>query len=305
METSTTIGPKATLHPISASKTPRTHRHPCAFRRICGTRSRRPWRISSTVAQPSGSTSCHPTDTSGRCRGRHSSRRSTCRCCVCPTELPMSTDIGRKWTVAIAICAPRRRRWGAQHVLDLCSALHDKLLDPPQIDVFADAETAARLRSDPKCSSYTTVNLHDPSDAQAAHHYRAEKSAPRLGNQPSRPGLVWADWIAEGLAGKAVRALHIVADATFDGDRPLLRVAADPNVLTGRLDLIRQDDLSVLADRVGATLLSLGSPPQLKRCRDPDDDRRHRADPSGADTLLGPLRRPRRASVGSGACVSS
>jgi hypothetical protein len=178
-----------------------------------------------------------------------------------PDRLPMSTDIGRKWTVAIAICAPRRRRWGAQHVLDLCSALHDMLLDPPQIDVFADAETVARLRSDPKCSSYTTVKLHDPSGAQAAHHYRTEKSAPRLGNQPSRPGLVWADWIAEGLAGKAVRAVHIVAEATFDGDRPLLRVAADPNELTGRLDLIRQDDLSVLADRVGATLLSLGSPP--------------------------------------------
>ena len=68
----------------------------CAFRRICGTRSRRPWRISSTVAQPSR---LHLVPPYGIPRGgavRKTTRREDRRAdvCVCPTDCRCPRTLG-------------------------------------------------------------------------------------------------------------------------------------------------------------------------------------------------------------------
>ncbi|WP_331767474.1 hypothetical protein [Embleya sp. NBC_00896] len=84
-----------------------------------------------------------------------------------------------------------------------------------------------------------------------------------LDAQPAPGRLLWGDWIAAGLAGRAVRALHIVADGAFDGNRPVLSVSSDPAVPTRRSDqaYVTADRVRRLADRVGASVLSFGSPP--------------------------------------------
>ena len=84
----------------------------------------------------------------------------------------------------------------------------------------------------------------------------------RIRSSAPQPGLLWRDWIAAGLAGRAVRALHVVADAIFDVDRPLLAVS-DPGQPADRSNCayVAPDDVRLLADLIGAAALSFGSPP--------------------------------------------
>jgi hypothetical protein len=76
-------------------------------------------------------------------------------------------------------------------------------------------------------------------------------------------GLVWADWIATGLAGRAVRALHVVGGAAFDTDRALLAISPDPGrpADPAHCTYVTGDEVRLLADTIGASVLSFGSPP--------------------------------------------
>ena len=82
---------------------------------------------------------------------------------------------------------------------------------------------------------------------------------------PSIPAAnqLWADWIADGMAGRAVRALHVASSAIFDDGRPMLTISADPAQPWKRstCGFVVGDDLARLADALGATLVSVGSPP--------------------------------------------
>jgi hypothetical protein len=114
--------------------------------------------------------------------------------------------------------------------------------------------------------------VHDPGKAREAHDERSTRDVPQLRPQQQGfwvrsssppPGILWADWIAAGLQGRAVRALYVVADGAFDADVPLLAVSPDPNVAVGRdsCAYVPQEDVRLLADAVGAAVLSFGSPP--------------------------------------------
>jgi hypothetical protein len=79
------------------------------------------------------------------------------------------------------------------------------------------------------------------------------------------PGRIWADWISTGLAGRAVRALHVALDAVWDVEAPLLALSPDPSKPqdTDACAFVAADDIRRLADAVGAATLSLGSPPDV------------------------------------------
>jgi hypothetical protein len=189
-----------------------------------------------------------------------------------PDRLPVATDPGLVWSVAIAISARPGSSWAAPYIGALMSALRGLVDARIDVDVFADAATyadiLARVAETPQGAE---LHVHNPLNARGAYEERSSSSTrqdslplrSRLRASEVQPGLLWRDWITAGLAGRAVRALHVIADGVFDGDRPLLAVSPDP---TGPADLsscafVGSGDVRALADVVGAGALSFGSPP--------------------------------------------
>jgi hypothetical protein len=188
-----------------------------------------------------------------------------------PERLPVATDPGRRWTVAIGVNAQPDTDWAAGYVADLVASLEVNAGPDVEVDVFADAGTVASLRArswDPPAWAH----LHEPGQAREASHVRVRRlmsSSSRVPDTPppidfTSPGRIWADWIATGLGGRAVRALHVVLDSVWDGDIPLLAVSADPSrpADTQECSFVTGDGVRRLADAVGAATLSLGSPPE-------------------------------------------
>ena len=105
--------------------------------------------------------------------------------------------------------------------------------------------------------------MHNPSDAKVAVKTRASKvkSSARVA---AVSGQLWSAWIAEGLRGQAVRAVHVVLDGAFDENRPLLTMHPDPEKPASRAGsaFVTGDEVLALADAVGADVLSFGSPPK-------------------------------------------
>ncbi|WP_030208992.1 hypothetical protein [Streptomyces sp. NRRL S-87] len=185
-----------------------------------------------------------------------------------PDRLPEGADPGAAWSVAIAVNAAPGSTWAGTYVQDLIRSL--ELAVPASVDVhvFADRDTHAELRARLRGTAHER-GLHDPLDALSVSQERTLRRVPQF-RRPGRsaappPGspLVWADWIAAGLGPRAVRALHLVADASFDGSRPLLAVSADPGSPHGPYGCAYAgaDDIRLLADTLGASVLSFGSPP--------------------------------------------
>jgi hypothetical protein len=134
------------------------------------------------------------------------------------------------------------------------------------IHVFADAGTATELTGLVD-SGQGWQHLHNPRHALPAWESRSSRTPDderrvRLRSSAVPPGQVWADWIADGLGGRAARALHVVLDAGWDGDRPVLAVTPDPNdpVDADTRTTVTADQLSGLTDLSAATL-SIASPP--------------------------------------------
>lgn len=168
-----------------------------------------------------------------------------------PDRLPVATDAGRSWTVALVVNAVEDPAWSAGHALRLAAVLRDRM--SAEVDLFADADTA-RLVHAAGGGPPGWLRVHDPAAAAPARARR--RAAPRGRTR-------WADWIVEGLGRRAVRAFHAVSPAVFDGEQPLMALPPDPGAPGGwdHCVFVTAEDVQRLADRVGAGLISFGSPP--------------------------------------------
>lgn len=187
-----------------------------------------------------------------------------------PDRLPVVTQLGRTWRVAIAVNAPRGARWGANHVRRFTTALNNAFSDRPvEVDVFADAFTYELLLKD---SPNGRTRVHDPAVAREAHERRsADSRVVEYGRLTSGlqafdpsddPRLLWADWITDGLAGVAVNALHVASVGSVRGDRPVLAISPDPSRVAAATSYVSidSDDLRSIADILGAALVSIAAP---------------------------------------------
>ncbi|HEY2880733.1 hypothetical protein [Nocardioides sp.] len=205
-----------------------------------------------------------------------------------PDRLPAAAPLGLTWRVALAVNAPSRASWGARHAQGFISALRATFKYGVEVDVFADAHTRDLLLRTANALD-ASVRVHDPDDARAAHERRTARSdspsAPRRGSglrafDPNTdPRLLWSDWIAEGLGGTAVRALHFASEGVVTPDQAGLAITPDPaKAATVRNSaFVETADLRTLADRLGASLVSIAAP----EVRGPDIGARMVADSLG------------------------
>jgi hypothetical protein len=188
-----------------------------------------------------------------------------------PDRLPVAADLGQVWSVAIAVSAPAASDWAAAYVAALVDEIAGEVRAKVDVHIFADAGTVAQLRELGLPEVRSWLHLHEPSAARRASEDRIQRQVPQFRRQgqdgrlvdPGTPGRIWADWIATGLAGRAVRALHVVLDATWDSDQPILALSPDPSEPSNAKNcaFVSADDVRLLADVLGAATLSFGSPP--------------------------------------------
>jgi hypothetical protein len=184
-----------------------------------------------------------------------------------PDRLPVAVEHCREVGAVLAVSAPAGSRWAADYVRGHLG--HLRRHDRGDVHVFADRQTVAGLRGlDPEGLE---IHVHDPGKAGQAYEERTRRGASRFdlsarGRLVVRPpaGRVWADWIAAELDGRPVRTLHVIVDAGWDHDRPILAVSPDPDqpVEIARCSYVTGDDIRRLADVIGASTLVLGSPPE-------------------------------------------
>jgi hypothetical protein len=193
-----------------------------------------------------------------------------------PDRLPAASDLGRIWRAVIAVnAAPRfsraapniRPHSAASYVSSLVKRLGTVVGGEVEIDVFADAGTANALRRQGLPEPW--VHLHNPEHAEELSRNRSThmpdtstggvRGRTYAGSVPT--GRAWADWIMAGLAGRAVRALHIVLDGVLDLDRPRLTLSPDPKkpVAGSKCVFVTGEGVQRVADAIGAATLSFGS----------------------------------------------
>jgi hypothetical protein len=183
-----------------------------------------------------------------------------------PDRLPVAVDPGRVWTAAIVVSAPADSDWEAWYVNRLLMELPINVPTDLAVHVFADAGTAQRLQ---RVGVPGWASVHVPGDARSVSAARTRRGVSQFGPRWAdpeggpTPAQVWADWIAEGLGGLAARAVHLVLNAAWDGDRPRFAVSPDPAVAVRAEDavLLTGEEVRTLADVLGAATLSFGSPP--------------------------------------------
>jgi hypothetical protein len=191
-----------------------------------------------------------------------------------PDRLPPAADPGHVWNVAIAISAQPGSTWAAPYLTALMAALRNAVPARIDVDIFADAATHTEIGAalQETAADDSAVRVHNPYNARPAYdersaasmsQFRSPRRASRISSSAPQPGLLWRDWITAGLAGRAVRALHVIADAVFDGGRPLLAVSPDPIQAadSSTCAYVGPEDVRGLADVLGAAALSFGSPP--------------------------------------------
>lgn len=180
-----------------------------------------------------------------------------------PDRLPPAADPGSVFTMVIAVCARAGSVWAPAYVTNLLGHLHSRLPGRVDVHVFADSHTARTLGGALGASAWQ--HLHDPTQARSASLTRSRSSYPdsRVRLRTVASGEMWADWIAAGLEGRAARAIHVVSEASWDADRPVLQVTPDPaeQVDNETVTTITAEQLVALTNVVGAATLSLASPP--------------------------------------------
>lgn len=190
-----------------------------------------------------------------------------------PDRLPAAVDPGQLWTAVIAVNAPLGSEWAAPYINSFLDSVRDEVpASEVAVHVFADSGTVSQLRK-PVGGRIAEqwVHVHDPAGAQAAWEDRTTREVHqfgdgrggRAGSEPSPFEQLWGDWIVDGMDGTAVRALHVVLDGAFDGDRPMLALSKDPNtpVDRRRCGFVTADSVWRLADVIGTAAVSFGSPP--------------------------------------------
>ncbi|MET7301666.1 hypothetical protein [Embleya sp. NPDC005575] len=181
-----------------------------------------------------------------------------------PDRLPPGSDPGRVWTVAVAVSVAPNAAWVAGYLSSFISCLRTSVAAEVDVHVFTDRGAEQALRAlPPEGPDAPRVHLHDPGDAALLARSGPPRRHDDADAHPATGPPLWGDWITAGLDGRAVRALHIVADGAFEGNRPVLSVSPDPAAPTHRSDraYVTSDRVRRLADRVGASVLSFGSPP--------------------------------------------
>lgn len=162
-----------------------------------------------------------------------------------PDRMPAAADFGTRWTAVVALSARPGSAWAADYLIDFLDQLRSQVGDSLDVNIFTDALTADAVAAARTPEDWW--HLHDPN----------AQPRPAAG-RPAR----WSEWIRAGLEGHAVRALHLVTDAVFDGDRAMLLVPADPmDPDPARAGYVQIDSALRLADTIGAATLSFGSPP--------------------------------------------
>jgi hypothetical protein len=187
-----------------------------------------------------------------------------------PDRLPVASDSGQGWSAAIAVSAAPGSTWAGAYVADLVDEVARAVPELLDVDIFADRGTVTQLHA-LGVPARQWVHLHKPEDARPVSEARTSRGVPQFRQRrrdsglaaSTAPGRVWADWIAAGLAKRAARALHVVLDSAWDGDRPMLALSTDPDKPADaeNCTFVTADDVHVLADAIGAATLSFGSPP--------------------------------------------
>ncbi|MFC9585804.1 hypothetical protein ACFVJ8_23660 [Streptomyces yangpuensis] len=183
-----------------------------------------------------------------------------------PDLLPVAADLGRVWSVAIVVHElPHREErgilWAPWYVASFIKMLHRAIGSGVAAHVFADGVTYEGLRR--LLPEYGPAHLYPVADSETAGQDHPVSEAAWAESPAGLPSpFLWADWIASSLRGEAVRALYVLAPATFDGDRPVLTMGPDPQQPTDPDDsvYVTAEDLRQLANRLGASTLCLGSP---------------------------------------------
>jgi hypothetical protein len=178
-----------------------------------------------------------------------------------PDRLPApAAKLGRVWRTVLVISATPGSTWPAPYVDSFTTNLAKRVDGPVEVDVFADAGTASALARD---SLSESVRVHDPTDAKVAVGARASSTAPAAKTAWKTAAQLWPAWIASGLRGQAVRAVHVVLDGAFDESRPVLAIHPDPGKPVSRSGsaFVTGDEVLALTDAIGADVLSFGSPP--------------------------------------------
>lgn len=171
-----------------------------------------------------------------------------------PDRMPVPWDNRSSWSVALIVCAVPDQDWGAAHVRNFVSSLRERF-SALEVHVFADVATYVRLTRSSDNLSGPDVQIHAPGRAVGAY-------AERNGSARSTADVLWADWIADGLAGRAVQAVHIAVAGAFDVDRPVLVVSPDPGNETRSWEsrYVSAGEVQRLANSLGASLVSVVSP---------------------------------------------
>jgi hypothetical protein len=183
-----------------------------------------------------------------------------------PDRLPTPLVRGTVWSGAIVIDAAPQTTWAASYVTSLIAHWQRAIPAPVEVDVFADAATATAVGG--RLAHDGTVRIHEPRRAATISATRVPRRSAAPGRLHALPpaavgGSIWADWIADGLAGRAVRAVHIVLDGSWDGAAPVLLASHDPEKPRRRTfaDMVGVTDLMQFAQTIGAATVSFGAPP--------------------------------------------
>lgn len=182
-----------------------------------------------------------------------------------PDRFPMPLVRGTVWSGAIAIDAGLNGAWAAPYVASLIEEWVSVIPARVEVDVFADATTEEALR---RMTLAGTTRIHKAVEALDVSRTRTPRRNAAPGALRQLPpqivgGSVWADWIADGLSGRAVRALHIVLDGGWDGAAPVLLVSSNPGKPTKRAvaSMVGVVDLMQFVQSIGAATVSFGAPP--------------------------------------------
>lgn len=189
-----------------------------------------------------------------------------------PDNLPVPVELGRTWSIAILLNAPPGQHWGAEHIRNILHQMSIQMSTPFEVDIFTDVGTYDILSTDPEFRPAPNIRLHAPSHDMEAHEKRIRqreaRSTSRGGDGNDNVGdiddrsLVWTNWTLDGLRGRAVRSVHLVAEGIFHGESPMLTYRPRPmSTDLSERRYATSEEVIRLADLTGATLVSFGSPP--------------------------------------------